>query len=96
MIAEPVTSGGVSLVSIHPDHDVSMSENLHDGGHTDGGEVERIHGLQLHPGLELSRRLSVLWEHVRRGVCPEIGLQHASVVIGLGRADLVTNLPRPT
>ena len=95
MIAEPVPSSGVSLVAIHPDHDVAVSEDLHDAGHADGGEVQGVHGLQLHPRLELSRRLPVLGEHVRRGVCSEIRLQHTSVVVGLRGADLMSNSSSP-
>ena len=52
MIAEPLPSCRVRFISIHADHDVTVPEDLYDGGHADGGKVERIHGFQLLPCFE--------------------------------------------
>ena len=83
MIAEPVPSRRVRFISIHADHDVAVPEDLYDGGHADGGKVERIHGFQLLPCFESPRWLPVLWEHVRGGVSIQVRLHQTPCDTGI-------------
>ena len=48
VVAEPVPARRIRLVPVDPDHDVAEPEDLHDGGHADGGKVQWIHRLQFH------------------------------------------------
>ena len=61
------TNQSINL-SFLPNHDVAEPQDLHHGGHTYSGEVERVHGLQLHPDGEGAGGVRVLGEQVRRAV----------------------------